>query len=183
MPSKFNPDKFDGKVSHLFEKEDYTGALKLLETLPPAHKKKNEYHFAKSLCYYHLDEDKKVLTHLNKISSKFRKDPDYQFLKAECHYSLGRDKDMDPAIQAYSNAIELYESDPKSLEWFIDENIPIFRSNSKENSLKNSRRGLSNQNSSISTVGIRCPEPIVAQLVFAFADRKRWPPDKCQQHL
>ena len=94
MPSKFNPDKFDGKVSHLYEKEDYTGALKLLETVPPAHKKKKEY----------------------------------QFLKAECHYCLGRDKDMDPAIQAYSNAIELYESDPKSLEWFDEKHMTISRS-------------------------------------------------------
>jgi tetratricopeptide (TPR) repeat protein len=129
MPSKFDPEKFYGKVSHLYEKEDYTGALKLLETVPPAHKKKKEYQFLKAMCYYHLDEDKKALDHLNKISSKSRKDPDYQFLKAECHYCLGRDKDMDPAIQAYSHAIELYESDPKSLEWFIDEDIPIARSN------------------------------------------------------
>ena len=129
MPSKFNPDKFYGKVSHLYEKEDYTGALKLLETVPPAHKKKKEYQFLKAMCYYHLDEDKKALDHLNKISSKSRKDPDYQFLKAECHYCLGRDKDMDPAIQAYSHAIELYESDPKSLEWFIDENMIFARSN------------------------------------------------------
>jgi tetratricopeptide (TPR) repeat protein len=129
MPSKFNPDKFYGKVLDLLDEEDYSGALKLLETVPPAHKKKNEYHFGKAMCYYHLDEDEKALTHLNKISSKSRKDPDYQFLKAGCHYCLGRDKDMDPAIQAYSNAIELYESDPKSLEWFIDEDIPIARSN------------------------------------------------------
>jgi len=127
MPSKFIPDKFYGKVSHFFEKKDYTGALKLLETVPPAHKKKN-YHFGKAVCYYHLDENKKALTHLNKISSKFRKTPDYQFLKAECHYYLRRDKDMDPAIRAYSNAIELYESDPKSLVNFREEVMTIARS-------------------------------------------------------
>jgi len=129
MPSKFNPDKFYGKVLDLLYEEDYSGALKLLETVPQAHIKKNEYHFGKAMCYYHLDEDKKALTHLNKISSKFRKNPDYQFLKAGCHYCLGRDKDMDPAIQAYSNAIELYESDPKSLEWFGEEDMTFARSN------------------------------------------------------
>ena len=129
MPSKFDPEKFYGKVLDLLDEEDYSGALKLLETVPPAHKKKNEYHFGKAMCYYHLDEDKKALTHLNKISSKSRKDPDYQFLKAGCHYCLGRDKDMDPAIQAYSNAIELYESDPKSLEWFGEEDMTFARSN------------------------------------------------------
>ena len=128
MPSKFNPDKIYGKVLDLLYEEDYTGALKLLETVPQAHIKKNEYHFGKAMCYYHLDEDEKALTHLNKISSKFRKDPDYQFLKAECHYNLGRDKDMDPAIRAYSNAIELYESDPKSLDWFGEEDMTSARS-------------------------------------------------------
>jgi len=126
--SKSNPDKFYGKFSHLYEKKDYTGALKLLETVPPAHKKKKEYHFGKAVCYYLLDEDKKALTHLNKISSKFRKDPDYQYLKAECHSYLGRDKDLDPAIHAYSNTIELYESDPKSLEWFDEKHMTISRS-------------------------------------------------------
>ena len=94
MPSKFNPDKFYGKVFDLLDEEDYSGALKLLETVPPAHIKKNEY----------------------------------QFLIAECHYYLGRAKDMDPAIQAYSNAIELYESDPKSLEWFGEEDMTFARS-------------------------------------------------------
>ena len=129
MPRKFDPEKFYGKVFDLLdEKEDYSGALKLLETVPPAHKKKKEYHIFKAVCYYYLDKDKKALTHLNKISSKFRKDPDYQFLKAECHYDLGRDKDLDPAIQAYSNAIELYESDPKSLEWFGEEDMTSARS-------------------------------------------------------
>jgi hypothetical protein len=128
MMSKSNPDKFYGKFSHLYEKKDYTGALKLLETVPPAHKKKKEYHFGKAVCYYLLDEDKKALTHLNKISSKFRKDPDYQYLKAECHSYLGRDKDLDPAIHAYSNTIELYESDPKSLEWFDEKHMTISRS-------------------------------------------------------
>jgi len=128
MPSKFNPDKFYGKLSDLYEKEDYTGALKLLETVPPAHKKKNEYHFLKAMCYCLLDKYKKALTHLYKISSKFRKDPNYQFLKAECHYNLGRDKDMDPAIRAYSNAIELFESDPKSLEWFTEVHMTFARS-------------------------------------------------------
>ena len=127
MPSKFNPDKFYGKVLDLLYEEDYTGALKLLDTVPQAHKKKKEYHFGKAVCYYLLDEDKKALTHLNKISSKFRKDPDYQYLKAECHSYLGRDKDLDPAIQAYSNAIELYESDPKSLEWFGEEHMTSAR--------------------------------------------------------
>jgi tetratricopeptide (TPR) repeat protein len=128
MPSKFNPEKLYGKVLDLLYEEDYSGALKLLETVPQAHIKKNEYHFGKAMCYYHLDEDKKALTHLNKISSKFRKNPDYQFLEAGCHYCLGRDKDMDPAIQAYSNAIELYESDPKSLEWFGEEDMTFARS-------------------------------------------------------
>ena len=129
MPCKFDPEKFYGKVFDLLDEEDYSGALKLLETVPQAHIKKNEHHGITALCYYYLNEEKKALDHLNKISSKFRKDPDYQFLKADCHYCLGRDKDLDPAIRAYSNAIELYESDPKSLEWFIDEDIPIFRSN------------------------------------------------------
>ena len=128
MPSKFDPEKFYGKVFDLLDEEDYSGALKLLETIPQAHKKKKEYHFTKSLCYFHLDEDKKALTHLNKISSKSRKDPDYQFLKAECHYYLRRDEDLDPAIQAYSHAIELYASDPKSLGWFDEEDMTFARS-------------------------------------------------------
>ena len=97
MPSKFDPEKFYGKVFDLLDEEDYSGALKLLETVPQAHIKKNEHHSITALCYYYLNEEKKALDHLNKISSKFRKDPDYQFLKAECHYYLGRDKDMDPA--------------------------------------------------------------------------------------
>ena len=128
MPSKFNPEKFYGKVLDLLYEEDYSGALKLLETVPQAHIKKNEHHSITALCYYYLNEEKKALDHLNKISSKFRKDPDYQFLKAECHYYLGRDKDMDPAIRAYSNAIELFESDPKSLEWFGEEDMTSARS-------------------------------------------------------
>jgi tetratricopeptide (TPR) repeat protein len=128
MARKFDPEKFYGKVFDLLDEDDYSGALKLLETVPQAHIKKNEHHGITALCYYYLNEEKKALDHLNKISSKFRKDPDYQFLKAECHYYLGRDKDLDPAIQAYSNAIELYESDPKSLEWFGEEVMTISRS-------------------------------------------------------
>ena len=128
MPSKFNPEKFYGKVLDLLYEEDYSGALKLLETVPQAHIKKNEHHSITALCYYYLNEEKKALDHLNKISSKDRKDPDYQYLKADCHYYLERDKDMDPAIRAYSNAIELYESDPKSLDWFGEKDMISARS-------------------------------------------------------
>ena len=61
MPSKFDPEKFYGKVFDLLDEEDYSGALKLLETVPPAYKKKKEYHIFKAVCYYYLDKDKRRL--------------------------------------------------------------------------------------------------------------------------